>query len=61
MIKNKQTKFLDYLDFKSPNLRIPSFYTINSLVSDFIFPIPFNLEDETSLYKNLRKEIENAY
>jgi hypothetical protein len=60
-IKNKETKFLDYLDFKSSNLRIPSFYTLNSLVSDFIFPIPFNLEDETSLYKNLKKEIENAY
>jgi len=60
-IKNKETKFLDYLDFKSPNLRIPSFYTINSLVSDFIFPIPFDLKDETSLYKNLKKEIEDAY
>ena len=60
-IKNKETKFLDYLDFTSSNLQIPSFYTMNSLVSDFIFPIPFDLEDETSLYKNLKKQIENAY
>lgn len=60
-IKNKEVQFLNYLDFKSSNLQIPNFYTINSLVSDFIFPIPFDLEDKTSLYKNLKKQIENAY
>lgn len=61
LIKNNETKFLDYLDFKSENLAIPNIYTINSLISDFIFNVAFDIKYAPSYAKNLKIEIENAY
>lgn len=60
-IKTNEVKFLDYLDFNSQDLHIPNIYTINSLISDFIFKVPFDLNHCPSYYKNLKTEIENAY
>lgn len=61
LIRNNETKFLDYLDFKSENLAIPNIYAINSLVSDFIFNIAFDLKHAPSYANNLKIEIENVY
>lgn len=56
-----ETKFIDYLNFKSKNLHIPNIYTINALISDFIFNVAFDLKHVPSYYNNLKIEIENAY
>lgn len=61
LMKNNEIKFLDYLDFNSQDLYIPNIYTINALISDFIFNVPFNLKHFPSYYKNLKAEIENAH
>lgn len=61
LIKNNETKFLDYLDFESQDLSIPNIYTINALISDFIFNVAFDLKHVPSYCNNLKIEIENAY
>lgn len=60
-IKNKETTFFDYLSFDSNHFQLPTIYSINSLVTNFIFRIPFNLEHHRSYAKNLRLELQNVY
>lgn len=60
-IKNKETNFFNYLDINADNFQLPTIYSINSLITDFVLRMPFNLNHSRSYAKNLKIELENVY